>query len=175
MVQADLVEGVFERNHALDFVRLDDGGEHRAHGERRLAGGHGVAAEPVGRGQNAAQVVAGMAPLRRQPGVIEVQPANQRADVEGRLHRVKLKLGARNLGAVGNHRALDDGAEQLAGSRVFERFQAAAQGVDQDVARRVVGKLGLDRVVERVVDDIDDNLVPFGADVADVCRHVCWC
>jgi hypothetical protein len=34
VIEADLVEGVFERDAALDFVRLDHGGEDVAHGER---------------------------------------------------------------------------------------------------------------------------------------------
>ena len=37
-----------------------------------------------------------MPPLRGKPRVVEVQPANHRADVESRLHRIKLKTRARH-------------------------------------------------------------------------------
>ena len=34
VVEADAVEAVLQREHALDFVRLDHRGEHVAHGDR---------------------------------------------------------------------------------------------------------------------------------------------
>ncbi len=37
VIEADFVEGVLQRNAALDLVRLDHGGQHIAHDERRLA------------------------------------------------------------------------------------------------------------------------------------------
>ena len=89
--------------------------------------------------------------------------------VEGGMHRVELELRARHPRAVRHHGALDHRAQQLAGGRVFERLQAAAQGVDQDVARRVEGQVGSHLVAERVVDDVDDDGVPCGTDVADEC------
>jgi hypothetical protein len=76
-----------------------------------------------------------MPPFGRQPGVVEIQPANQGADVEGRLHRVELKCGAGNPGTVGDDRARDDRPEQLAAGRVGERFEATAESVDQAVTR----------------------------------------
>src|SRR6185312_6215505 len=66
---------------------------------------------------------------------------------------------------------LDHRAEQLAGSRVFQRFQAAAQRIHQDQASRVVSQRGRHLIVPRIVDDIDDDLVPGGTDIADVCGH----
>jgi hypothetical protein len=46
--------------------------------------------EPVGGGEDAAQVVRRVAPFGGQPGVVEVEPADHGADVEGRLHRIEL-------------------------------------------------------------------------------------
>ena len=96
----------------------------------------GVAREPVGDGENAAEIVGGMAPLGGQPGVVEVEPADHGADVERRLHRVELEAGAGNARAVGHHGAGNDGAEQLGAGRIFERFKAAAQRIDEAVRAR---------------------------------------
>ena len=41
VVEADAVEAVLEREHALDLVRLDHRGQHVVHRERRLARGDG--------------------------------------------------------------------------------------------------------------------------------------
>jgi len=171
VVQADLVEGVFQRDAALDFVRLDHAFQHRAHGERRLAGGHGVARQPVGHGQDAAQVVGRMAPFGRQPGVVEVQPADHAADIERGLHRIQLELRAGNLGAVGDDGAGHDGAHELAAGRVFQAFQAAAQGVDQAVAGGFERQRTVDLVVEHVIDDVHQDLVGLGTDVGNGCGH----
>ncbi|KAG1430687.1 hypothetical protein G6F57_022995 [Rhizopus arrhizus] len=39
VVQPDFVEGVLQRDAALDLVRLDHAGQHVAHGQGRFAGG----------------------------------------------------------------------------------------------------------------------------------------
>lgn len=88
VIEADAVEGVFESEAALDLVSLDHGGEDVAHGERLAADGDGVAGEPVGGGEDAAEVVGGVTPLGREPGVVEVEPADHGADVEGSLDGV---------------------------------------------------------------------------------------
>ena len=49
----------------------------------------------------------------------------------------------RDFRAVGDGRAFDDGAEQLCALREFERFEAAAEGVEEDPAGGVeLGKGG---------------------------------
>ncbi len=136
VIEADLVEGVLERDAALNLVGLDHGGEYIAHGERRAAFGDRRAREPVGCGEDAAEIVGGMAPLGGEPGVVEVEPADHGADVEGGLHGIELKAGAGNARAVGNDRAGHDGAEQLGAGGVFERFKAAAERVDEAVLAR---------------------------------------
>src|SRR4051812_35475285 len=116
MVEADAVEAVLEREHALDLVRLDHCREDVAHEEwlPRIPG------NPIRYRQDAAEVVRRMAPLGGEPGVVEVEPADHRADAEGRLYRIELKLRPGHLGAVRHHRAWHDGAEELGACGVLE-------------------------------------------------------
>src|SRR5690606_35521078 len=118
-----------------------------------------------GGGQDAAQVVRGVAPFGGQPGVVEVEPADHGADVKGGLDRVQLELGAGDLGAVGHNGAGHDGAQQLGAGRVVQRLQAAAQGVDQAVAGGLEGQGAVDLIVQHIVDDVDQDLIGLGADV----------
>jgi len=80
-----------------------------------------------------------MAPLGCQPGVVEVEPANHGADIECGLYRVELVVGAGDARAVRDYGSGDDGAEQLGACREFERFEAAAERVDQAILRGRVG------------------------------------
>ena len=172
VVEADLVERIFERDAALDFMRLDHAGQHVFHRQRLLAGGDRIARQPVGSGQNAAEVVGRMTPFGGQPGVVEIEPADHRADVECGLHRVELELRARHLGAVRHDRARHDRAHQFGAGRIFQRFQTAAERVDQAVARGVVGDFGVDLVFGHVIDDVDQDFIGLGTDVGDMCGHV---
>ena len=63
------------------------------HGQRRAAGGDGVARQPVGRHQDAAEIVGRMPPFRGEPRVVEIEPADHRADVERGLHRDRAGSG----------------------------------------------------------------------------------
>ena len=159
VVEANLVERVLEREAALDLVCLDHRRQHRAHGQRSLAAGNGSAGEPVGDGEDAAQIVRRVAPLGGQPGVVEIQPANHGADVEGGLNRVQLKRRARNFGAVGHDGSRHHRPQQLGAGRILKRLKAAAQRVDQAVARGGVSQFALDGVTANVIGNIDQNLV----------------
>ncbi len=105
------------------------------------------------------------------PGIVEVQPANHGADVEGGLDGIELELGAGDPGAVGHDGAGHDGAEQLGAGGVIKRLQAAAERIDQAVARRLVGEVGLDVVAKDIIDDVGKDGIGFGADVGDVGGH----
>ncbi len=157
VIEAHLVEGVLEREAALDLVGLDHRRQHVAHGQRGLPGCG--AGEPVGNGEDAAQVVGRVAPLGGQPGVVEVEPANHGADVEGGLNRVELKSRARYLGAVGHDGSRHDRAQQLGAGWILERLQAAAESVDQAVARGGVCQFALDGVAADIIGNVDENLV----------------
>ncbi len=76
------------------------------------------------------------------------------------------------FGAVRNDRARHDRAHQFFTSRIFQRFQTAAECVDQTVAGSVVGDFGDDLVFGHVIDDVDQDFVGLGTDVGDVCGHV---
>ena len=175
MVEADLVEGVLEREAALDLVGLDHGGEDVAHGEGWLAGGDGGAGEPVGDGEDGAEVVGGVAPLGGEPGVVEVEPADHGADVEGGLDGVELVVGAGDAGAVGDGGAGDDGAEELGAGGEVEGLEAAAEGVDEAVRVRWRRRVAGDVVVEGVVDDVDEEVVEGRALVGDVGGQTSFC
>jgi hypothetical protein len=54
---------------------------------------------------------------------------------------------------------------------ILERLEAAAQRVDEAVARRVVGERARDLLLADVIGDVDEDLVGLGADVADRCGH----
>ena len=112
-----------------------------------------------------------MAPFGGEPRVVEIEPADHRADVERRHHGVQLELGARHLCAVRNDRATHDWPEQLLACRIFERLEPAAERVHQAVAGGVDRFLALDLVIQHVVRDVNQYLVGLRADVADVAPH----
>src|SRR3974390_1061409 len=98
MIQSDAVEAVLQGEHTLYFMSLDHAGEHIAH-RHTLARTRQV----VGHWENSAQIVRGVAPLRGQPGVVEIQPANHGADIECRGDRIQL------VSRAGNPRAAREG------------------------------------------------------------------
>src|SRR6478672_6654711 len=100
MIEPDAVEAVLEREHTLDLVRLDHRGEHVFYGEL-LA----VPRQPVSGPEYPAEVVRRMAPFGGEPGVVEVEPTDHGAEVERRLHRIELVMGAGYLRAIRHHRA----------------------------------------------------------------------
>ncbi|KAH6607279.1 hypothetical protein Trco_003592 [Trichoderma cornu-damae] len=136
VVEADLVVRVEQGQAALDLVGLDHALEHVADREDAAAGqvaaGLVGAVDPVGDGQDGAQVVRGMAPFGGQPAVVEVEPPDHGADVERAVDWVQHKRGAGNLGAVGHDGAGDNGTEQLGALLEAEALKAAAQRVEED-------------------------------------------
>jgi hypothetical protein len=101
-------------------------------------------------------------------GVVEIEPADHAADVEGSHHGIELELRARHLRAVGNHRAGDDGAEKLRACRERKGLETAAQRVHEAIARGLVRVLAGDLVFLDVIDDVDQDLVRIGPHVADM-------
>ena len=105
VIETDAVEAVLERQHALDFVRLDHGGEDVAHRQRLLAQQNRAARQIVREREDGAEVVGRMAPFRRQPGVVEVEPAHHGADAERAHDRIQLVAGARHARPAGHRGA----------------------------------------------------------------------
>ena len=172
VIEADAIEAVLQRDHALNFMRFDHAGEDIAHGQRFFAGSNGLARQVVGHGQDAAEVVGGVTPFRGQPGVIEVEPANHAADVECGHHRVKLEGGAGHLGAVGHRRAGHYRSHQLGAGGVGQGLETAAQRVHQAQPGGVVSRGAGDFGFGGVIGDVGDHGIGFGADVGNVCGHV---
>lgn len=105
MVEADAVERVLEGEAALDLVRLDHGLEDGLDSGGGLSSCLVGAGQPVGHGEDTAEVVGGVTPLSSEPAVVVVQPADGGADVEGAADGVELVGCTGDLGTVG-----DDGA-----------------------------------------------------------------
>ncbi|MNC17041.1 hypothetical protein D3C75_649060 [compost metagenome] len=160
VVQADPVEGVLQRQHALDLVRLDHRQQHVVHGRWWASQRSRIAAEPVGYGEDAPQVVRGVAPFGGQPGVIEIQPAHHRTDVEGRLHRIEYEVGAGDTRAIGHADARHQRTQQLAAGGEGQRLQPAAQRIEQAVMRSLERQRRIDAGVTHVVDDVHQQRIP---------------
>src|SRR5512135_808122 len=100
-----------------------------------------------------------MAPFRGQPCVVEVEPADHRAYIEGRLHRVQLKLGTRYLCAVRHDRTVDNWAEKFRTGRIAQGLKAAAEAVHKTAAGRIEGFTGVYFVVADIIGDVHHDLV----------------
>ena len=171
MIEPDLVEGVFERDAALNFVRLDHCDQHVFHRKRRFAGCDGSAREPVGCRENSAQIVRRMPPFGGEPGVVEVEPADHGPDVEGGLNGIELKRRARHLCTVGDDRARHDGSQQLGAGRVGKRLESAAERIDQTMTRGFQRERAVDLIIQNVIDDIDQDFVRIGSHVGNRSGH----
>ena len=75
-----------------------------------------------------------MAPLCCKPAVIVVQPTYHSADVEGAVHRVEDVGCAWYTAAMGDCSAGDDWSEEFRAFFEAERFEAAADSVEEDIA-----------------------------------------
>src|SRR6185369_4677481 len=100
----DAVETVLERDHTLNFVRLDHAGQHFTHREGFFARRDVDARQVVGARKYTAQIVGWMTPFGGEPGVVEVEPADHAADIECCHNRVELERSVGYFGAVRHHR-----------------------------------------------------------------------
>ena len=99
-------------------------------------------------------------------------PADERADVERRLHRIEHEVRARHARAIGHNGAGYYGAHQLGTGRVGQGLQPAAERIHQTQASGVVGFRAFDAVFLRVIGDVGDDFVGFGAGArGDVSGH----
>ena len=79
-----------------------------------------------------------MTPFRRQPGIVEVEPAHHRADVKGRSDRIELVGSTGNPCArTGHCRTRDNRSKQLGAGRVVQGEQAATERIHQAKSGRV--------------------------------------
>ena len=171
VVETDAIEAVLQRDDALDLVRLDHAGQHVLNGQRRAPGGNRIARQPVGRHQDAAEIVGWVSPFGREPRIVEVEPANHRAEAERGLNGIELIRRSRHLGPVGHDRAGHDRSEQLRARRIRQRFEAAAQRVEQAVMRGLVSLGAGDLELRYVIGDVAQHLVGLGTYVGYVSGH----
>ncbi len=112
--------------------------------------------------QDAAEIVRRMSPFSCEPGVVEVQPANHRANIE-RTHD-----GLEFVGRTGNSCtareccARYDGAQESGTGRVIKRLKTAGERIHQAIMRGLVCKIAVDVCFANVVRDVDKHLVGLG-------------
>jgi len=92
-----------------------------------------------------------MAPFGGEPGVVEIQPADLRADVVGGLRGIEFERGIGHARAAGEFRTWHHGAEVPDAFLVVHRQRGAGKRVEQHEARRLEGfartDAGLDDVI----------------------------
>ncbi len=137
MIQPDTVKAVLKRKHALNFVGLDHAEQQVTHRDRPLTVVDSLARQVVGNCKETADVVRRVAPLRGKPGVVKVEPAHHRTNIEGGLNRVQLVRGAGNARTALHRGPGDDGAEHLDAGRIIEREKATAERIHETKPRRV--------------------------------------
>src|SRR5690348_9069227 len=91
MIQPDTVEAIFQCQATLDLICLDHGDQDVTHDERSVSRNCRSAGQPVGNGKYATEIIRGMPPFRRQPGIVEVEPPYHGSDIERCLDRVELE------------------------------------------------------------------------------------
>src|SRR5690348_10299019 len=102
MIETHTIESVLERQHALNFMGLDHASEQIAHDVRLLALDNISAADKIGHGEICAEIVGRMTPLSRKPCIVEVEPPNERADIERGRDGIEFVICPRDAAAVGH-------------------------------------------------------------------------
>jgi hypothetical protein len=78
--------------------------------------------------------VRGVTPLRSQPAVIVIQPADHGTNVESTVDRVELEVSSWNLGSVGHHGTGDDWAKKLGALFESKTLKTASYGIKENVS-----------------------------------------
>jgi hypothetical protein len=138
-------------DHSLQHVT--DGGDLAiAH----IATGSVCSGHPICYSEDSTQIVRRVTPFRSQPAVVVVQPSDHRTNIESAVNRIQCKRSTGHPSAVGNICTGHHGPKDSTALREAQRLQAAADGVEQDVARSVEGKLRVDLVVVYVRGNVKD-------------------
>ena len=104
-------------------------------------------------------------------GIVVVEPADHRAEIERRSDRVEYEWCARHLRAIGNKGARNDRAQEFRAGGIGQRLEAAAQAVDQGKPRGLPRKRALDRVAVDIIGNIGGDFVGCGTNVGGGCGH----
>lgn len=141
VVQANLVVGVEKSQATLDLVRLDHTLKDILDGEdlaaSQVTAGLVGAVDPVSDGEDGAQVVRRVTPLGGEPAVVEVEPSDHGADVEGTVNGVQDKGSTGDLGTVGNDGAGDNRSQELGALLEPQTLKTAADGIEEDPSSSV--------------------------------------
>jgi hypothetical protein len=141
VVKTDLVVGVEESQASLNLVSLD-------HGLENILDNKGLAAsevttslvgtvDPVSDSKDSTEVVRGVTPLSSEPAVVEVEPSDHSTNVEGGVDGIKLEGSTRDLGAVGDNGARDNGSKELRALLEPQTLETAAKGIEEDPSSSV--------------------------------------
>src|SRR5688572_12503077 len=175
MVEADAVEAVFQRKNALNFVSLDHREEHvsdrvAADVRRRISCWFSIrlltsaaTRNKIRHGEDRAKIIRWMPPLRRKPGVVEIQPADEGADVERGSHGIENEVCTRHARAVWHDGPWHNRAKQFCACGIFQREQTAAQRIHQTITRRVEGFVAGGLEVANVVRDLAEQGIEWRA------------
>src|SRR5271165_4322853 len=129
MIKAKTVKAIFQSDHSLNFVRLDHRKQDVTNRERLFTFPDPLARKIIRYRKDAAEVIGWMPPLRSKPGVVVVEPAHHRTDVESGLDWVQLVRGARNPRATLHRGSGNDRTEHFDAGRVIEGQQPAAKRI----------------------------------------------
>src|ERR1700731_3818403 len=127
MIKAKTVKAIFQGELSLNFGRLDHRQQEVTNRERLFTFPDPLSRKVVGHRKDAAEIIGWMPPLRGKPGVVKVQPAHHRADVESGLNRIQFVTGAWNPRATLHRGSGNDWPEHFDAGRVIERQQPAAK------------------------------------------------
>src|SRR5882724_6123678 len=109
-----------------------------------------------------------MAPFGREPGVIEVEPSNQRADVKSSGDGIQFEAGSRHPAPIWNVGAWDNRPEKLNAGRIIQGQQGTAQGIHQTVPRGLVSFAAENRSPGDVIGDLLEQGIKRRADIESI-------
>ena len=165
MIQPNAVEGVFQRQHALNFMGLDHRFQNSLHGQGRFTVRYPFLREIIGYRQNPAQVIRWMSPLCSKPGIVVIQPADHAADVPGRFYGIQTIRSAGNPSAMRHHGALHYRTKMFGTFRKAQGKEPTTQGVEQAIVRSLPSFFRFDAVIANVVDNVLNDLVVIGSQI----------
>src|SRR5215469_215044 len=119
MIKPDTIEAVFQCKDTLDLVRLNHAYENIKHRESLTSLANTVSTQVICDSENSTEIIRRMSPFRGEPGVVEIEPAHDCADIERCLNRVQFVSGSRYARTLARHRcARHDRTEKLRASRI---------------------------------------------------------
>ena len=104
-----------------------------------------------------------MPPFRSKPGVVKVEPADDRAGVECSGNRVELVRRSRHTRTAREYGPWHNRAQHLRAGRIVQREDSATERVNQTVAGNFSGIGAVSGVVEHIVSNLSEEEIRRGA------------